>query len=295
MKRTILLFIVLFYALAGIAQQEIKVLVSAKEMSKGLQPSFEVNIPETDIKSVERAWTKLLQKGTRSRAKRANSEVMLSGASIDGIVAKQINVYSRLFADKGEVLLVSFYELDSVFFNAEQNAEISLSIKSFLRNFAVETYRASVMEQVKIEAQKLQAGERLTESLLDEEKRKEIFVKESQREIRNLEDGIKVNLLDQDRMLENIERQKDKIAAVREFEDEHKAAEKELKSLKRSLKKIQSQRESMHKKIDKLESGIKNAERDIRIGKEKQRMQDIVVSKQKNVLEAVQQKLNRIR
>lgn len=295
MKRIYLLALTSILGMMAYGQKEIRVTETAREMSRGLQPSFMVNIPETTLRDVERAWPKHLQRGTRAKVQQDKQEIKISGASIEGVQGGTVTVYSRLFAEKEDVMLYSFFEIDSVFFLAEQDPDKANSIRTYLRGFAVATYQESVKEQLKLEQKKLQSMEKILENLRDEEKKNEKLVRESEREIRELKDAISENTSDQERINGQLESQKDRVDAVKDFEEERAKEEKVLKQLKREKKKMQSQREGMYRKIDKLEAAIKKANRDIRIGQEKQKLQEKENTRQSGVVEAVQRKLEAIR
>jgi hypothetical protein len=280
-----------FLVLQAFGQKEVKVIETAKEMSRGLQPSFVVNIPETQLKTVERAWIKHLQKGTRSRVKKDKQEMTIPGAAVEGLQGGMITVYSRLIADKEDVMLIAFFEIDSVFFLSQQDPEKARGIHNYLREFALETYRNTVKDQLKMEERKLQTMQKLLGNLQDIEKKNDNIIKENKRAIGNLEDAIRENNADQDRKNQEIETQKDKVVAMKEFPEEAALAQKGLKQLKREKKKLQSQNESLHKKIDRLEEQIKKAERDIRIGKEQQKLQEKENIKQQDAVKAMEKKL----
>lgn len=294
MKRFLIIILFVLPAVICLGQKKIEVTETAKKMSQGLQPAFVVNIPETEIRDVERDWKRLQQKGTRSRVEQEEEEMKLSQAGISGVPGESITVYSRLYADHGQTILVAFFEIDSAFFTPQQNPDIARSIRDYLRDFAVEEYREVVKSQLKDEEKKLQALVRTLESMRDEEKKNERIIKENEREIKNLKDEIEVNLSDEERKNEQIEQQKDMVEAVRELEEEHKAARKELRKLERDKKKIRRQRKNMYRKIDRLEAEIKRAKRDIRIGKEKQKQQEKVIKDQEEVVKSFQNKLDNI-
>jgi len=295
MKKYLLISCCIIFPGLLLAQKEISVSETAREMSRGLQPAFMVNIPETGIKEVEKAWTKHLQKGSRSRVSSGKQELLMPDARVEGIQAGNIAVHSQLFASGGDVMLYAFFEIDSVFFHSEKDPDIARSIRSYLRDFAVETYRSSVESQLRAEENKLKAMERGLEGLRDEEKRNEKLIKENEREISKLQDEIKVNDSDEDRKAEEIERKKDLVSTLGNFPEEQAKAEKELKVLKKEKRRMQSRKESMHRKIDKLEDQIKKAERDIRIGKEKQRLQEKQNTGQEEAVRLVRKKLDAIR
>lgn len=290
MKSLFNILILCFFALPLLGQAEIKVENSAREMSRGLQPAFQVNVPESSVKEVNRAWQRYIRKGTRARVKTNNEELHLPAANIDGVQGSNVQIYSRLYAEKSGVLLVTFFEIDSVFFNPEQDPARAGSIRTYLRNFAVENYKDQVGGKIKEEEKLLRNLERELESLLNDEKSKEKKIRQNQREIQNLQSRIQSAESDETRKSEEISRQKDLVLTLKSFPEEEKAAKSELKKLERELKTMQRSRENMHRKIDKLEEGIKNAERDILILQEKQKKQENDIAAQKERVGSVKNK-----
>jgi DNA repair exonuclease SbcCD ATPase subunit len=295
MKRIFLAILLGLLILNSYAQKEVRVIETTREMSRGLQPAFQVNIPESRIADVEKAWIRHQQKGTRSKVKKDKQEMSITGATIEGVQGGTLTLYSRLFADKEDVLLVVFVEIDSVFFLSEQDPDKARSMRSYLRDFALEAYRESVKEQVKLEEKKLQSMEKALQAQRETEKKNDRLARENDRQIRNLEDGIREKEADEERKSQEIEAQKDRVVAMKDFPEEKKVEEKALKSLQREKKKLQSQREALHRKIDKLDAGIKRAERDARIAQEKQKLQEREILRQQDALKRVKEKLDGIR
>ena len=264
-------------------------------MSRGLQPAFQVNIPEASVKEVEKAWERYIRKGTRARVKTNGEEMHLPAANIDGVQGSNVQIHTKLYAEKSGVLLVTFFEIDSVFFNPEQDASRAGSLRTYMRNFAVETYKSQVGEEIKEEEKRLRTMERGLESLLNDEKSNEKKIKQHQREIQNLQNSIQSAESDEARKAEEISRQKDLVLTLKSFPDEEKAAKAEQKKLERELRKMQRNRETMHRKIDRLEGEIKNAERDIRILQERQKKQEKDIDIQKERVMKLKEKQRGIR
>jgi hypothetical protein len=284
MKAPFFLLILPFFSLPLLGQAEIKVESTAREMSRGLQPAFQVNVPENEVKEVQKAWERYIRKGSRARVKKSNEELHLPAANISGVQGGNVQIYSLLYAEKSGVILFAFFEIDSVFFNPEQDPAIAGSIRTYLRNFAVETYKSKVGEKIREEEKTLRSLERGLEDLLNEEKSNDKKIKQNQREIQNLQNSIQSAQSDENRKSEEIARQKDLVLSLKNFQEEEKAAKADLKKMERELKKMQRSREGMHRKIDKLEEEIRNAERDIRILQEKQKKQERDIASQKERL-----------
>lgn len=295
MKLLLHLLLLGLFTLPLMGQADIKVENTAREMSRGLQPAFQVNIPEASVKEVEKAWQRYIRKGTRARVKMNGEEMYLPAANIEGVQGSNVQIYTRLYAEKSGVLLVAFLEIDSVFFNPEQDAARAGSLRTYLRNFAVETYKSQVGEEIKEEEKLLRNMERGLESLLNDEKSNENKIKQHQREIQNLQNSIQSAESDEARKAEEISRQKDLVLTLKSFPDEEKAAKAEQKKLERDLKKMQRSREVMHRKIDRMEGEIKNAERDIRILQERQKKQEKDIDKQKDRVTKLKEKQGGIR
>jgi len=295
MKRTIFFLLMGLLILDSYGQKAINVAEATREMSRGLQPAMVVNIPEARLADVEKAWVRYQQKGTRSRVQKDKQEMRISGAAIEGVQGGNLTLYSLLYADKEEVLLFAFLDIDSVFFLPERDAAMARSLQTYLRGFAVQSYQEVASGQLRQEEKKLQALEKQLESLRSEEKKNDRLARENEREVRNIEDDIREKTADEERKARDIELQKDKVDALKEFPEEKALEEKALKALKKEKKKIQSQREGLYRKKDKLEAGIKRADRDARIAREKQKLQDREILRQQESVKRAKDKLEGIR
>ncbi|MBE0641572.1 MAG: hypothetical protein IH599_06010, partial [Bacteroidales bacterium] len=203
--------------LNGYSQREVRVIETTREMSRGIQPVFQVNIPESRIAEVEKAWIRYQQKGSRAKVQKDKQEMRITGLAMEGVQGGTITLYSRLFADKEDILLFAFVEIDSVFFLSEQDPDKARSLRSYLRSFALDTYRESVKEQVKLEEKKLQAMEKALQAQRENEKKNDRLARENDRQIRNLEDGIREKEADEERKSQEIEAQKDRVVAMKDF------------------------------------------------------------------------------
>src|SRR4030095_8978603 len=97
MKKISALIIALFLTnMTVYAQKEISVNIVNKEMSRGMQPGFVVNIPEAKMVDVRSAYEKVLEDNTRAKAKEINTELVSYGVVNKDILPNPFIVYAKI-------------------------------------------------------------------------------------------------------------------------------------------------------------------------------------------------------
>ena len=250
------------------AQVDFRLSVEERNMSKGEQISYMIDIPQADLKSVKKNWIKLLQEETKEKAIVTDHEIFIEGAIIKEIVQKPINVYSYVYEVDSIIRIYSFFEVDSVFFeysgpeNDIVGEKMYNGITNFKRKFATEQYIITVKDEMELEEKtlKILLGdlkklEKENENLHKEIKENEQHITESNEELNMLD-------ADNERQIKSISSQREELATISDS-DQKKIAKKELKNLENEKKKIGNKIEKEYKKIVEYQASITKCESDI--------------------------------
>lgn len=295
MKKSVLIIMLLWLPLILAAQISLPVEDTRRVMSKGDQPGFLVRIPEASISVAEKSWMREIRKGSKAKPSKSREEISIEGAIVGSIRSDAMNIYTRFYQDGKDLLMYSFFEVDSVFLDGSKNLDISGNIRNFIREFAIKTYRDAYAKNVAAEEKVLNGMEKSYQSMESSNKKSERYISKNERSISDLQQSIKEISGDEERKAIEIDRQKNLITTLVNFPEEQKAANSKLKSLEKERRRMKKNRESSHKRIDKLDEGIKNARRNIRINEEKMRQQSKEIELQRSKVLEMNAKLSSIR
>ena len=275
MNKLLLLLIMSAATFTVFAQTDLSVTETIRPNSKGNFNSFQVTIPQTKLKDVERDWQKYLRDGSKGKPETFNGEIIMRGAVSKNVSPNPFTVYSKLLETSGGVVLTAWItEDDSVFISAELNNDKDLAAKKYVRDFAVEEYKEVVKEELKSEKKTLNNLEDELKSLINDEDKSRKKVNECDRSIQRNRTAISTNEGDQKNKIEQITAQK-----------------KTLKTYEEDLKKLQKENEKLNKEIDGWQKDIRTEERSIDKSKADQKFKTEQVEKQKTVIKAIEEKL----
>lgn len=176
MKTIPVLIICLFVTGAALnAQKPVTVKESDIQFKHGSIPGFIVTIPEVPKKTIEDAWVKILEKGTKSTVQRDFEEMTIFGAIIKDVAGGPINVYSYIKQSTDSVVTLAVaFELkkDEYLTSASRDFEAGKT-KDFLFKFAKDHYLELAKDQMQVEEKKLRKIENNLSSLQNEKNRLE--------------------------------------------------------------------------------------------------------------------------
>lgn len=302
-RRTSNFFIALIFLIINISvygQLQIEVKNNNAQMSKGNQPCYTVQVPQTDLKTVQQAWIKELQNGNKAKVKEISQELVMLGAVKPEITSDSINIYSLLIPGDSLVTLHAFFEIKGAFFGPDADKtllatdKIDNNIKLYMRTFAVELYRKAVEDELENQEKALKTMESDLDKL---EKNEDNLTKE----ISNLENEIEekereVKELDAQIDLKNQEINTHSTSMLSiTTETDKKAAEEKKKALEKEKKELEKDRSKAKDKISSDKSKIKENEKGIEDSKELQSSKQNEIIDQTNVVNKVQAKLNGIK
>jgi len=191
------------------AQKEINVMAVNKEMSRGLQPGYMVNIPEAKIKDIRSAYEKRLEENTKVNAKEVEAELVNYGAVNKNFSEHPFIIYARLVETIEGVELTAFVTEDSLnFLNESSSPDKVAALKKSLHDFSVEEYKKVASKQLEAENDKLNELKKTLDSQISDENSNTKSIGSKQREIENYKSKIETNKTQQAAKTDQIASQK---------------------------------------------------------------------------------------
>lgn len=264
----LLLFVFTFPTNLLFSQITFEVIVEKQKMSKGDQMSYIIDIPQADLKTVNKNWIKLLQEETKQKVVISEHEIFIEGAMVSNVVQKPINIYSYVYEVDSLIRVISFYEIDSTFFEYSGSKDDIVGekmyhgITNFKMKFGIEQYAIAVNEQLENEQKTLKTLQGDLQKLENDNQGLHKEIKKNEQNIAESNDEIKLLDADNERLLNTISAQRANISSISDKEQK-KAAEKELKDLNSQKKKIGNKLEKEQSQIVEYEAVIKKCEEDI--------------------------------
>jgi len=125
-----------------------------ESMSQGQKPGLKVNIPQANPVVIEENWRKYI-KIYKGKIRTRHGEIIAKKSVIEAISDKPMNVYTKIEAFSGGVLLKAFFDLDSVYLTKKiDNSAYQVAAK-MLEDFAVTESATGMQTELKWEEEKL--------------------------------------------------------------------------------------------------------------------------------------------
>ncbi len=277
MKPVFTLFL-LFVFLYSRAQQPIEVKIEQRPSSVGLQPAFEMAVPQATSNEAIDLWKetiigkKLFQKSPKME--KIKDEWWANTILISDITSSPLNVITQVSTFTGQIYIRIFLQNGNDFLGSPGSPEQTTEAASrFIRNYGVELYRLAVGKELKEEERKL--------NVLENELR--------QLTRKNDSYGNKIDDVQKDKMssredadyqkkiLENDNR--NTLGVLGEVSREDVADQ--LKDAQKDIKKAENEEQRLKRKVSKNEKNQKDKAYEI--------------EKQKEIVEQVKTKLENIR
>lgn len=277
------------------AQEEIVVTMKNKSFSIGEVPAFASFIPEASYISVSKAWEKYLEQETKENVSFENGEYIILSKAYEKVSSTPLNIYSYVKEYEGELLLVCAIQLNGEFISSAMDEEIYIPAKKYVRDFAVESYKNAVIDEINAEEKVLKK--------IDIEKSQLTLQKESilssinQYERNNItkQDEITLNKLDLSNKVLQIQAQKEFVLQLANAgEDAQEEAEKVLKDMEKDFKKLQKANENLHEDIASNESHIRLKESSLKAIESQLKFLQLDIEDQEYKLRKLKQKLENI-
>ncbi len=298
--RSILIVKLILLSLISYAQVDFQLSIEKRNMSKGEQVGYMIEIPQADLNTVKKNWIKLLQEETKEKAIVTDHEIFVKDAVIKEIVQKPINIYSYVYKVDTIIRIYSFFEIDSVFFEYSGSEsdiageKILNGITNFKRKFAINQYIIAVNDEMETEQKNLKV---LQSDLKKLQKQNESYHKEIEVNKQNIsESNDELNMLDKDneRLMSSITEKRSEISSISD-KDQKKAENKVLKDLESEKKKVGNRIEKEKTKIVEYESAIEIDEKNIEKNLELQKAKEAEIEAKEEEIKVITQKMDGIK
>ena len=272
--KTIVTFLLCFAAITALAQESIEVKVEQRPSSQGVQPAFEVAVPQATPREAIDLWKKTIIPSNlfkkTPKMEKEKDEWQVNDVLISAIDPQPLDVITQVSEFPGHIYVRIFLYNENGFLGAGSAGQTA-SAKNYIRNYAVNLYREAVEKELKEEKQNLKGLEHDLKNLVSKNKSYDNKQADAESEMADLEKEAK----SQQEMLD----QKG-LVLTSDPEATREAAEKELKSTEKDIK-----------KADKAASRFKQKSRQ---NERDQREKEREIEKQKKKVEQVQTKLKNI-
>jgi hypothetical protein len=295
--KTIYAFVfLLLIPIIGIkCQVPISVSQDSLKIGKSIIPGLSVNIPEADYEKTLKAWIKTLETGTKSKVVTENNEMSIFGAKTKDIVPTTLNVYSKLIALDSSLQLSASFELGKDKYIDKASGETDYDkAKNFLKQFAKDQYIAVAEDRVNAEDKTLKGIQKELASLEKEKTRLQKSIQSNNSTILSEKDNISVQNNELKTVSASIIDNNSQLGSM----DDGPAKEerqKYIKDLEKRKKKALGAIESSENKINKSNSEIDQANRDISTNELMQEKTRERIAKQELVVQKFTNKLTTIK
>ena len=286
--------VVLFLTMNLTGQQPIILTDKQINFKHGEYPGLELTIPEVAYEDVSKAWTKKIEKGTKSKVTVEEGECTIFGAQIDEIYVNPINIYSILGSGDSSVILeVTIETKPKEFVSKSQSGEEYAKVKAYLFEFGKELYADLAKKELKTEEKKLRDLEKDLESLQNNKTKMEKLIVEKKNNI--VESNDKIAGLKQDSQNLNDQIGQEKSILINLVDEEaKKEKEAQIKDLEKEKQKALKEIDNLQKKIVDSNSTIDRTNLDIETNLRDQSAKVAEIDLQKQAVSKAENKLNTI-
>jgi chromosome segregation ATPase len=184
---------------------------------------------------------------------------------------------------------------NAAFISKTPNSIEDLAVQKYVRDFAVQEYKLAVEEELKMERNKLNDIEKQQASLIKDEEKSNKKINDNLRAIAKAKDKIVTTQSDIDAASVKIENQKKMVDKTAADANATKGAKKTLNDLEKDKVKSQKNTDGDAKDIESWEKEIREEQRNIADGKQKQGLKLSDIDAQKQIVYGVQTKLSNIK
>lgn len=278
------------------AQQSIFIDESSRPFSKGNYTSFQLEIPQTHLQDIQKAWMKYIANGSKNKPALVNGEITMLGAVNSNVSPVSFNIYSMLLETTTGVKLTAWVTDNDSLYISKELGDRDLAVQKYLNDFAVAQYRIAVKLELNGENEKLKKLQNELNTLIKQQDKSTKNIEESKRSIGRNNDLLQTNLNDQQSKQSQITQQQQTVDGLESNPGATlDAAQKQLKQYQNDLNKLINTNEKLHKEIDKWNADIRAEERNITDSQNNQQLKNADIEKQKAVVQAVQTKLDGIK
>ncbi len=289
---TICLFVLMLFSAAVLAQSVSDIETVSLKTSKGEVPAFKIKIAEADLNTVSKLWTRELTRNNKSKLVKSGNEFSIENIVLSRVSTDTINVYSTLNKASYGVDLIAAFELKGVFINEFNTREVMVNgIKSFLQEFARQQLKVAVNDELAREERILKSLNNRLNTQINQNTNLRKRVATSEQRIAGLEDEIGLENSMREQKNKEIAAQRAVLNDLRDNPEVMKSEQDKLKKLESERKAIQRKIESANQKIVSLRSEIQKANRDIAVNEEQQNISNKEIKAQMAKISEIETRL----
>ncbi len=295
MKKNIAIIIAsLLFTIALFAQETLTIKEEKLPMSKGTENAFTVNIPQTRTSDVSKDWGRYIRRNSRG-GKRGSSkgEFYALEGIIERISPQSMNIYT-LFTQTTSGVKMSVFFLQNDAFVTSENQLFFKGAKAFIHEFAKQSYKDAVEEELKAEQDVLKNLQKDLDKIYKDKDKETNNINRQKQEIAKLENEIATKKSEQQIKDKEITEQRKKMIGVALNADEKKLQDKLVSSLEKEKRSLIKDEQKRRNNINKADNSIKKSEREISGLESKLNLQLQKVQQQKERVHKVETKLKDI-
>lgn len=278
------------------AKAQIDVETTAAVAQSGTPTVFSVNIPQTTLKSTEKAWLHYIGKGSKDKCSSDNGQFLQLGAVNKNIYYEPFEVRSTLVEAVNGVRLSAWFTKNGESLAAKRgNGEEHFAEKKYLHDFAIDQYRCAVKEELEDEQDKLNKLEKTMAAIVKEGVKSRQTISQNERSGQRTSDAMTASEKDIVIQSAKIEGQRDMLDATATDANAAKGANKTMDELKDDKKDLEKLNESQGQDLDDLSADTQAAERKVMTLQQRQQYTQTQIDAQRVVVRQVESKLAAIK
>lgn len=294
MKTVIYLALLCIISLPAVqAQKPITINDDSYKFGNTMCPGIWVDIPEANLETVQKAWIKVLEKGTKSNVLQTGSEITIFGAMMKDISEVPVNIFSEIHGEDSVVRLFAAVELTRDEFTAIDSKEHE-QLKKTVKHFAREQYLKVAEVQLSTEESTLRDLEKDLASLRRNKEKHEKDIQWANTTIS--EENYKITAVKKEMVNTDasLEARSAELSSMAEG-DAKKAKQSEIKALQKKKKDHLKDVSASENKISKANATLVDSNNAIPQNIKQQEEQVLKINAQKLVVNKFTGKLNTIK
>ena len=272
--RTLFTFLFFLGVLGLKAQVTIEVKVEPRPCSLGVQPAFEVMVPQATPNDAIDLWKKTILPGglfkKEPKMDKVKDEWVVYSVIISQVNVLPVNVITQVNSFTGNIFVRIFFQTENGFLgNSGSSNESVTAASNLVRNYAVELYRQAVQKELKEEEKTLKDLENDLSRLQKQSKTYNNKITDAQKDEKDLKNEVLQN--------EELLRNQQNVIQVESGSLGAKTAqeqlEKQVKDTEKDLEKTQKSQYRFDKKLSKNE--VEQKDKAFEIERQKARVEEV--------------------
>lgn len=209
---------------------------------------------------VAKGLVKQLEKKTRTKAVESTEMISIDKVFYEGYWLDSLSIKAIPMRKENGTLVTFTFDKDGQSVGEKNQPDLHVSIKKYLKNFALDMYEDAVEDELKTEEKRLKSIERELKSELHNEDK-----------IRKKIEGIKIDKTDKqeeiaqnqaarESKIDEIQAQKDKMTNMAGSKEAKKEEKAKLKTMNSELKGMKKANKKMNKAVFKMDNRIRDLE-----------------------------------